>query len=179
VVLISGGLRGDRQPCGVEQNGEGAERHEDGECGGEEKSCGTSQTEGHEQIRPVMWLAHENLWARYKQWVAAAGARGMVGQGGTVRIGGGGGPAATAGARGRKTPWWLTSGPSVPFNLIHFSKAPTSKFTNMIFLISKNEETFLGDQRDNKEQLSFWDPLPNPSGLHVINSRTNLKLNLP
>jgi hypothetical protein len=70
------------------------------------------------------------------------GARGGVGQGGTVGTGGGGGPATTAGARGRKTPWWLTSGPSVPFNLIRFSKAPNSKFTNMIFPMSKNEETF-------------------------------------
>jgi hypothetical protein len=156
VVLISGGLRGDRQPCGVEQNGEGAERHEDGECGGEEKSCGTSQTEGHEQIRPVMWLAHENLWARYKRWVAAAGARGMVGQGGTVRIGGGGGPAATAGARGRKTPWWLTSGPSVPFNLIRFSKAPTSKFTNMIFPMSKMKKLFEVIKEIIKNNFHFW-----------------------
>jgi hypothetical protein len=72
----------------------------------------------------------------------AVGARGGVEQGGAVEIVGGSGPAATAGARGRKMPWWLTSGPSVPFNLIRFFKAPTSKFTNTIFPMSKNEETF-------------------------------------
>jgi hypothetical protein len=44
--------------------------------------------------------------------------------------------------------------------------------------MSKNGETFLGDQRDNKEQLSFLGPLPNPSGLQVINYETNSKLNL-
>jgi hypothetical protein len=55
---------------------------------------------------------------------------------------GAGSLAATAGARGRKTPWWLTCAPSVPFNLIRFFKASTSKFTNMIFRMSKNGETF-------------------------------------
>jgi hypothetical protein len=74
--------------------------------------------------------------------VAAVGARGGVGQGSVVGTSRGGGSAATAGTRGRKTPWWLTCGPSVPFNLIHFFKAPTSKFTNMIFPMSKNGETF-------------------------------------
>jgi hypothetical protein len=43
---------------------------------------------------------------------------------------------------GRKTPWWLTCGPSVPFDLIHFSKAPTSKFTNMIFRCPKMMKLF-------------------------------------
>jgi hypothetical protein len=85
---------------------------------------------------------HKNPWARSERWAAAVGAHGGVGQGVTVGTGGGGGPAATPGARGQKTPWWLTSGPLVPFNLIHFSKAPNSKFTKMIFLMSKNEETF-------------------------------------
>jgi hypothetical protein len=65
--------------------------------------------------------------------VAYVSTCGGVVQGGAVRTGGGGGLAATAGARGRKTSWWLTCGPLVPFNLIRFSKAPTSKFTNMIF----------------------------------------------
>jgi hypothetical protein len=73
---------------------------------------------------------------------AADGACGGVRQGGAVKIGRGGGPAATAGAHGQKTPSWLTCGPSAPFNLIRFSKAPTSKFTNMIFAMSKNLETF-------------------------------------
>jgi hypothetical protein len=45
-------------------------------------------------------------------------------------------------------------------------------------VLDKNGETFLGDQRDNKEQLSFLGPLPNPSGLQVINYETNSKLNL-
>jgi hypothetical protein len=49
------------------------------------------------------------------------------------------------------------------FDLIHFSKAPVSNFTNTIFLMSKNGETFLGDQKDNKEKLSFLGPFPNPS----------------
>jgi hypothetical protein len=102
---------------------------------------GNFSDQGRERIRPDTWLAHKNLWARSERWAAAGGAHGGVGQGGTVGTGGGGGPAATAGARGRKTAWWLTSGPSVPFNLIHFSKAPTSKFTSMIFPMSKNEET--------------------------------------
>jgi hypothetical protein len=55
---------------------------------------------------------------------------------------GAGSLAAIAGAHGRKTTWWLTCGPSVPANLIHFSKAPTSKFTNMIFPMSKNSQTY-------------------------------------
>jgi hypothetical protein len=66
-----------------------------------------------------------------------------------------------------------------PFDLIRFSKAPASKFTNTIFRMSKISETFLGDQKDNKKQLSFLGPLPNPSVLHVINSGTNSKLNIP
>jgi hypothetical protein len=65
-----------------------------------------------------------------------------------------------------------------PFDLICFSRAPASKFTNMIFWMSKNGEAFLGDQKNHKEQLSFLGPLLNPSGLHVINSGTNSKLNL-
>jgi hypothetical protein len=73
---------------------------------------------------------------------AAGGARSEVGQGGVVRTCRGGSPTATAGACGQKTPWWLTCGPSVPFNLIHFSKAPTSKFTNTIFPMYKNGEHF-------------------------------------
>jgi hypothetical protein len=96
----------------------GAESHDE-----EEGKCGFALSA--ERIRAV-----------------AVGARGGVGHGGVVRTCGGGGLAATAGARGWKTPWWLTCGPSVPFNLIHFSKAPTSKFTNMIFPMSKNGETF-------------------------------------
>jgi hypothetical protein len=91
----------------------GAESHEE-----EEGKCGFA-------------LSPERIRA------AAIGARGGVGQGGAIGIGGGGGPVATMGPRGRKTPWWLTCGPSVPFNLICFSKAPTSKFTNMIFRICK------------------------------------------
>jgi hypothetical protein len=70
---------------------------------------------------------------------AVVDGRGGVGQGGAGK---GGGPVATEGARGQKTPWWPTCGPSVPFNLIHFSKSPTSKFTNMIFPMSKNGEMF-------------------------------------
>jgi hypothetical protein len=91
---------------------------------------------------------------------------------------GAGGMAATAGSRGRKMPCWLTCGPSVPFNLIYFSKAPTSKFTNMIFPMSKNGETFWGDQWDNKEQLSFLATQPNPSGFWIRKSRNNSNLNL-
>jgi hypothetical protein len=66
-----------------------------------------------------------------------------------------------------------------PFDLLQFSKAPASKFTNTIFRMSKNGENILGGQKDNKEQLSFLGPLPNPSVLHVINSGTNSKLNIP
>jgi hypothetical protein len=65
-----------------------------------------------------------------------------------------------------------------PFDLIYFSKAPTLKFTNTIFPMFKNSENFLGDQRDNRNQLSFLGPLLNPSGLKVINYGTNSKLNL-
>jgi hypothetical protein len=66
-----------------------------------------------------------------------------------------------------------------PFDLLQFSKALASKFTNMIFRMSKNGEIFGGDRKDNKEQLSFLGTLPNPSVLHVINSGTNSKLNIP
>jgi hypothetical protein len=36
----------------------------------------------------------------------------------------------------------LTGGPSPLFDLIHFSKAPASKFRNTIFRMSKNGRTF-------------------------------------
>jgi hypothetical protein len=58
---------------------------------------------------------------------AAGGAHGGDGQGGAVRTCRGSGPAATAGAHGRKTPWWLTCGPSVPFNLIRFFQSSNFK----------------------------------------------------
>jgi hypothetical protein len=88
------------------------------------------------------------------------------------------GLAATVGTRVRKTSWWLTCGPLTPFNLIHFSKAPTSKFTNMIFPMSKNGEPFWGDQWGNKEQLSFLAPLPNHSRFVIRKPRNNSNLNL-
>jgi hypothetical protein len=37
---------------------------------------------------------------------------------------------------------WVRLTVLAPFDLIRFSKAPTSKFTNMIFPMSKNGETF-------------------------------------
>jgi hypothetical protein len=52
---------------------------------------------------------------------------------------------ASAVARQRRTfnRWVrLTGGPSPISDLIRFSKAPDSKFTNMIFWMSKNGETF-------------------------------------
>jgi hypothetical protein len=70
--------------CGTEQSGEGVERREDGECSGEEKLWGTSQTKGRERIRPVTWLAHGNLWAWSERWAAAVG----LGQAGTRSRGG-------------------------------------------------------------------------------------------
>jgi hypothetical protein len=97
--------------------------------------CG-AESHAEEESKCGFALSAERIRA------AAVGARGGVGQGGAVETGRGGGPTATVGAHGRKTPWWLTCGPSVPFNLIHFSKAPTSKFTNTIFPMSKNGETF-------------------------------------
>jgi hypothetical protein len=100
-------------------------------------------------------------WAR--RWRETVGTSGLV---------------ATTGAHGWKTPWWLTCGPSVPFNSICFSKAPASKFTNVIFPMSKNGETFWGDRWDNKEQLFFLPPLPNPSGFWIRKSRNNSNLNL-
>jgi hypothetical protein len=60
------------------------ERHEDGECEGEEKSWGTSQAEGRERIRPITWLAHGNPWARSEPWAAVVslGQVGMRSRGG-------------------------------------------------------------------------------------------------
>jgi hypothetical protein len=52
-VAISSGLGDGCRPCGEEQSGEGAKHHEDGECSGE-KSWGTSQAEGREQIWSVV-----------------------------------------------------------------------------------------------------------------------------
>jgi hypothetical protein len=56
---------------------------------------------------------------------------------------------ATRGERGdevmaRAFKWWvrLTGGPSPLFDLIRFSKAPASKFTNTIFQMSKHGKTF-------------------------------------
>jgi hypothetical protein len=103
--------------------------------GREVEWCGT-ESRGEEGGKYGFALSAERIRA------AAVGARGRVGHGGAVGTGRGGGLVVTAGAHGQKTPWWLTCGPSVPFNLICFSKPPTSKFTNMIFPMSKNGETF-------------------------------------
>jgi hypothetical protein len=35
--------------------------------------------------------------------------------------------AATTGVHGQKMPWWLTCGPSAPFNLIHFFQSSNFK----------------------------------------------------
>jgi hypothetical protein len=47
-------------------------------------------------------------------------------------------------------------GPLYLFNLIHFSKAPTSKFTNMIFLMSTNGEIFEVINEIKKNNFPFW-----------------------
>jgi hypothetical protein len=42
----------------------------------------------------------------------------------------------------------------------------------------QNSWTFLGDEGDIREQLSFWDHLPNPSGFGIKNLGNNSNLNL-
>jgi hypothetical protein len=128
--------------------------------------------------------------AHGRQWIGTASARGQRrAEHGVERVGVGGrwrGGMAAHGERGDEAmvhafKRWvrLTGGPSPLFDLIRFFKASASKFTNMIFRMSKNGKTFLGDQKDNEEQLSLLGPLLNPSALHAINSGTNSKLNIP
>jgi hypothetical protein len=92
-------LGGDRGTTKKSSSGNaGIDRGEARWRGREVERCGTESHE-EEEGKCGFVLSAERIR------VAAVGARGGVGQGGAIRIGGGGDPAATAGACGRKTSW--------------------------------------------------------------------------
>jgi hypothetical protein len=79
----------------------------------------------------------------------AVDARGGVRQGGVVRTCGGGGLAATVGARGWKTPWWLTCGPIFPKLQLQNSQTLTSQCPKMVNIFEMINEII-------KNNFPFW-----------------------
>jgi hypothetical protein len=91
--------------------------------------------------------------AHGRQWIGTTSARGQRrAEHGVEHVGVGGRWRGGMAARGERCDeamacafkrWVrLAGGPSPRFDLIRFSKAPASKFTNMIFWMSKNGKTF-------------------------------------
>jgi hypothetical protein len=75
-------------------------------------------------------------------------------------------------------PLWAVGMRALPFKF--FSKsAQILKFKMKVFPISKIHKHLQVDCFKHMEKLNFLDQLPNPTGLKVINSRTNSNLNLP
>jgi hypothetical protein len=73
----------------------------------------------------------------------------------------------------------MTSGAQLNFKFLMIITHPNFEIRNSDFLIFKIIQILQRDSLKHKEQLSFLTQLKLPSGLQVIHSGTNSKLNFP